>query len=334
PVAQLECRPGFVPVGLGGRVGALIDRLAVQCRALSCFGNPGGQCAGNPSYEYWTDGFGGEGGGPWTGSCPDGNVLVGVGATEDAPSSWMYSLAPRCAPFGAVMSGGATPTQLASVGSYWAGAPATRDCAGGKVLTGFQARSHVDRGELVTGVQPICSADLKGFRSYLGGQGGEASVLRCPNGFRAIGTVQNSQGGAINAFGLLCGPSDLDGAATPDSQVVVAHGGYWHYPGSLPVPAMVEPLAGAHLPPFAAVRRCDGYLLGVTTRADTVVRYINNLMCSEGSTLGNYTYKPVGVGNPIAGVYRAQSCPFFRPIDALYVRHGWSTDGFSLHCRE
>ncbi|WP_163994969.1 hypothetical protein [Pyxidicoccus caerfyrddinensis] len=332
PVAQLACRPGYAAVGLRGRSGDLIDRLAVQCRAFSCFGNADAQCAGDTRYEHWTDEFGGEGGGAWTASCPSGYVLMGVGATDNPVDGWVHSLAPRCAPFSSVMSGSPTPVQLPGGGNPAWGSPAERNCASGQFLVGFQARSRDSR--FVTGLQPICSTDLKRFTPYMGGQGGGDTVLRCPTGFRAIGTVQNFESEAINAFGLLCGPSALSGSATPDNQVVIARGGYWHYSAWLPVPAMVEPLSSAHLPASAVIKRCDGYLLGIQGRTDTFVRNIDNLLCSEGSTILEYTRKPVAVGNASAGTFRTQRCPLFRPVDGMYLRNGWLTDGFSLHCGE
>jgi hypothetical protein len=42
----------------------------------------------------------------------------------------------------------------------------------------------------------------------------------------------------------------------------------------------------------------------------------------------------MNVGSPNAGYYRAQQCSLFKPIDGLYIRTGWLTDGFSIHCAE
>lgn len=234
-VGQLTCRPGYAAVGMRGRSGDLIDRLAVQCRALSCFENNGAGCANNPIYEYWTDEFGGTGGGAWDIRCPNGQLMVGVDASDNTSTGLLHSIGPRCATYGDVVAAAPAPTTVSRAGNVSLGNFARRDCSPGKVLSGFQARSSDAR--YVTGVQPVCSSELVGIPRYLGGQGGGDQVLRCPVDYHAIGTVQNADAGAINSFGLLRGPRALRGDQTPASQIVVARGGYWHYPMWRGVPA-------------------------------------------------------------------------------------------------
>lgn len=333
PTAQLTCKPGYLAVGLRGRSGDLIDRLAVQCRALSCFDGSSNTCAGNSTYEYWTDEFGGDGGGPFTRSCPSGKVLVGVDAKHDMFGGLIHSIAPRCATYtNALASVGAVDYQGPLAGHPTNGAAALRDCPAGEVLVGFQARSHVTN--FLTGLQPICSADPVRYRWYTGGQGGGDTALTCPTGQRAIGTVQNTHpDNAINAFGLLCAPNGMTGASAPDSQITVVHGGFWHYGAGLQAPAAAEPRTSVHLPPNAIYHRCQGYLLGVQARHDGIVWSIDSMRCSEGSTANSYTVKPVNIGNQTMGFARVQSCPDLRPVDGLFIRSGWLTNGFALHCR-
>jgi hypothetical protein len=333
PMGQLACRPGYVAVGLQGGAGYAIDRLAVQCRALSCFGHGAPACEGVPAYEYWTDHFGGNGGAAFTSTCPAGQVLVGVSARHNDVDGWIHGLAARCAPRSTVVSGGPLVTQLAWAGSPWWGADAVRDCGGTRTLVGFQARSA--DGITVTSLQPICSTDMARHQTYMGGHGGGDTTLRCPVGLHAIGTVQNTESGGINAFGLLCGPRNLRGDATPNDRIVVVRGGYMHYGTWRGVPPMVEPLASARLPASAVSVRCPTYMTGLEGRVGTWIERIDALRCATGVLSPSFTRVPVNVGTASASsYYQGQWCGAFKPVDGLYIRTGWLTDGFALRCGE
>lgn len=145
--------------------------------------------------------------------------------------------------------------------------------------------------------------------------------------------MQNAaSGGGINVFGLLCGPRSQNGSATPDSQLVVARGGYMHFGMWSGVPAMVEPYPSAHLPPGVVVSRCGTYLTGIAGRVNGGLERVDSLRCATGVINPPSTSVTVNVGATSAGYYRAQSCGVFQHVDALYVRSGWLTDGISLRC--
>jgi len=336
PLAALACKPGYTAVALRGRSGALVDDLAVKCQALGCFTAPGGTC----NQTYWTDDFGGTGGVAFEADCAGGSLLTGIQGQQD-PGIVVTSLQPRCNTFLNVKAGStAGVTALGSFGG--AGTAAYTDaCPGSQTLVGFQARTSDARW--VTGLQPICSNDLARMAAYVGGTGGIVNDLSCPAGSIATGVMYQTDPAhtSIAFSGVLCAPQATvqAGQAVTDDKIVVAHGTTQDNNAGIVVPAMVEPLIGAHTPssptanPVKTATCPTGYALsrisgGVSTG---VLGSITTLGCRRLANTAQTATVSVNAGNLSLAVVNS-SCPGTAIVDGLYTQSGALTDGIAAHC--
>jgi len=202
PMGLLACRAGFIATGLVGRGGDLVDELALQCSAISCFYGSG------PCESYETDLFGGGGGSDYFDSCPPGQALTSFAGFQDA--NGLRSISAQCRSFDTVRS--LPPTYSGSnlyiVGNQFGflrtGTPYVGSCAKDRILTGLVVRSADAR--FVTGVQEICSAYPGGYSTYAGGKGGSGYGLSCPANYLLVGTAQRRASDGIDHFAILCAP--------------------------------------------------------------------------------------------------------------------------------
>jgi hypothetical protein len=343
PIAQMACKPGYVAVGLRGRAGSLIDQLAVHCRAVAYYG-------GAPGDDYWTDYFGGDGGGTWSEDCPFPSVLAGINAQTVSTGPTLASLQGLCKNITELWQN--LPKQLPWVGGPGT-ASASAECATGQALMGFQARSY--NGRWVTGVQPICSHDPVGYGStsgpggYMGGMGGFATDARCPAGFVGTGIVYKPDPSdtSVAFLALECSPRSLvkQGMPVDDSLIWLAHGSAHDFMQNVDVPPMVEPSTQPHLPDDRGLLRSDcplGYVVsaidGATSTAHVPtgdVAALTQLFCRQidmpDGTPPAQVNTPLAVGNPVGATPSFVSCA--GEVDGLYVRTGSLTDGVALHCR-
>ena len=236
PAALLRCRLGYLPVGIRGRSGDLIDQLALKC-APDCLS---GQWHWLRRYLLhrrlrrirrrsirgcvpdWT----GPGRLQRIGRC-ELSVFAGrslCSTIEHRDSKPVH-------------------TSLPTRGGTRYGTAFAQACANNQAVIGVQARTSDKRW--VTGLQAICSSAVS-YTSYAGGSLGGPSSLTCPPGMLAIGTVQRPEGGSINVFGLLCASRAAvlrRERPTSIANRFVAHPGYMHYAGGFQVVSSVEPLA-------------------------------------------------------------------------------------------
>jgi hypothetical protein len=328
PIGQIECKPGYAPVGMKGRYGALIDQLALKCRALSCIANPSAPCGD----EYWTEAFGGEGGAAFSNECPAGHVMRSTFGFAD--QNLIFALGYGCRTLAGLNSGTGSAL-VSSVGNVNGGVAFARNCALGKALTGFQARTSDKR--YVTGLQPICTSETSGYRTYAGGTGGLGAALKCPYGHVAVGTVQHNEGQSINAFGVLCGPRNLVTAGTPlnSTHLQVAHGGFMHFGLGVQAYAVVEPLSEAHLPSSYVTAQCPtGHAVnGVFGNATSLLNSVTAVRCRDIRPNQSAVVTLFPMVGSIVGNEIAQTCDSGHVVDGLYTRYGWMTDGLAMHCR-
>ena len=337
PLGALECRPGYVPWGLTGRFGSLIDQLALKCVAYSCFDQPA-SCGDT----YTTDAFGGEGGGANQQSCVSGSVLVG--AQGQASSSLIYSIGGSCAPMSSVRADQTTTakTALAAMGAGGQGSAYSFDCGnrgeGGhdSLLKGFHARTSDKRW--VTGLFPVCEPLHQRGARYVGGSGGGMRYQQCPVDHVAVGTVQRAQGDSINVFGILCAHQATvkQGAGLPASALTLVRTSFANYAAGFINSEAVERYTSSHLPAGTSAVTCAaGYAM---TGADfrysftAFVNQVTSITCKDirpGRT-GTQTI-PVLEG-AATGVASASTCPFGGQVNGLYSRSGWLVDGVAMHC--
>lgn len=327
PAALLRCRVGYLPVGIRGRSGDLIDQLALKCAPIACLGSGIG-CADS----YYTDAFGGSGGGAFEDTCPTGQVLAGFSGSDDG--SYLYSLAGRCAALSSIKDSKPVFTSLPTHGGTRYGTAFAQACANNQAVIGVQARTSDKRW--VTGLQAICSS-AGSYTSYAGGSLGGPSSLTCPPGMLAIGTVQRPEGGNINVFGLLCASRAAvlrRERPTSIANRFVAHPGYMHYAGGFQVVSSVEPLGSVHLPAGASYAYCPSgqALAAVQGLFGSYVNHIASLTC-ERLAEDSQSFVAVGIGGT-TGTYKSLNCPAGEVVDGFYTRSGWLTDGFLLKCRK
>ena len=336
PSGRLQCADGYLPIGIVGRAGSLIDQLALRCRAESCLHHPGTTCAD----EYTTDPFGGDGGSAFSRTCPAGSVIAGL--TGDADYWRVRSIRVECASFDSVASGGLTWTSsLGTVGSNlgsisW-GSPYSRLCDPGQLLLGLDARTWSTG--LVTALQPICGSS--GLTDYAGGTGGTAHALRCPAGTIAIGSVQsaaqtNAGTTQVGLFGIVCGPEAdvVANKAHDTSKYTVVHGSVWGTNDGLLVPAGRQPLAGGYYPAGTGMDLCPpGYALTeVNVQSGAMLDRARYQRCNRQTGSASSVVHWLNIGGT-GGTARTLGCPTGQVADGLYVRSGWRTDGLALHCR-
>jgi len=336
PLAALTCKPGYVADGYRGGAGYVIDRLAVRCRALSCYDGGGADCD-----AYWTDHFGGDGGSPFEATCSDGEVLIGLWGKE-VPNVELRQFSGLCTPY--------VNVRVSSyIGSHYVGTIAGNDfgrmdvgdtvyrwCSSGLALSGFQARST--NLNLVTGLQPVCM-DLSARTAYVGGHGGQQVSLSCPKDYVATGTLQNeTEAGTVNGFGLVCSPRYrvTDGLPLDPSQQVVIHGTAWNYALWSPLPAMQEPRQQVHMPQGTYERTCNVFgntfgLSGLVVEASSLIDRISYLHCTNAANNNERVYAPVRPGEGNSGYYLR--CPAGQPwVKGMTARTGWLLDGLALEC--
>jgi hypothetical protein len=338
PVALLECRPGYVPVGIRGRFGDLIDQLQLRCRAYSCFDQPA-TCGD----EYYTEPFGGNGGGPLEQTCPNDSVLVG--AHGKANTSFIYSFGAACAPMARVRSGEARAfkTQITpAMGTGTQGTAYSFDCAQRDAgsrdnwIQGFQARTI--HKQWVEGLQPICNERLQRLTPYAGGSSGGGVLQRCPHGQVAIGSLTRAQGGNINVFGLLCAnqASVKAGSTIADSAITLVRPSFMNYAAGFVTGIAVEPYTSRHMPSGTTRTNCPtGHAMsGVAFRYGSFVNRISSLTCKNirPNQTGTQTVT-VGIGGD-TGTSTTLTCPFGGQANGLYSRSGWLMDGMALHCTD
>jgi hypothetical protein len=339
PVGLLQCRPGYVPAGLSGRFGSLIDQLSLRCVAYSCFDRP--ESCGD---AYTTDAFGGNGGGPLSQTCASDSVLVGASVLAD--SGFIYSLSSRCAPMARVRTNEVRSftTQISPpMGAGGQGNSVTIDCAqrGATLrdswLTGFQARTSDKRW--VTGLHPICDELQHRAAPYVGGAGGGMLFEKCPVGHVAVGTVQRDEGGAVNVFGLLCAIQSnvVAGDTHLDSELTLVRTSFADYATGIIVGQGVERLASAHLPTGGSSRfNCSpGYAMtGVTVAYDGLIKRVVSFTCKNirPGQSGTET-RTVNVGGS-GGTVASSTCPFGGLVNGLYARSGWFADGVAMSCSD
>jgi hypothetical protein len=322
--ARLACEPGYVAVGVSARIGFFVDKLSVKCRAISCID----QSCSAPEDEYWTDGFGGTGGGHLDLTCPDGQVMVGFHGREDVGQT-VRTFGLRCAPWLAARLGSSQRTSLDHWGSHQ-GTFYTSDCAGTETLIGFQARTNQPELRWITGLRAICSGEAAGIMTQMGGLGGRAVLLACPEGTSPTGTLQNFADSRINAFGVVCSPSGTNTASW------VARGGYMNFDGGFRVWPNVERYATRKLPSGTNEASCPvgSNLFGIEANVDSGVRRIHSIICRRRSD-GLNTWVPVGVGTATPGSnLRESRCFTVSSARGVYLRYGFGTDLIGMHCRK
>jgi hypothetical protein len=331
PEAKLACRLGFLPVGIIGRSGALIDFLTVKCSPIPCILNGIG-CANN----YNTDPFGGNGGVPWESTCAADSVLVGFKGTHD--SGYIRSLGGRCSRLSSLRTGSATVVDLGVYGDTGTGSSYAFTCGTGNALTGVQARSSDKRW--VTGLQSICGS-VRSYSNYVGG-GGSAGFgsFSCPSGTIAVGTIVNedtSMPGAVNMFGLICADRTAVAASQNPSTIAnrqVIHTSYYWSAYSTVFPAALETWATVHIPSGnQAITYCPaGYAIrNISTWSSPYLNRVNSIRCLK---LSNTQTSTVTVG--IGGATGTQSwidCQNTEIVDGMVFRSGSLTDGVMLKCR-
>jgi hypothetical protein len=323
----LECPSGYVATGIGGRSGALVDQLYLQCRPTACVAG-GGTCA-----EQWTGSFGGHGGGAFTSVCPAGAVITGVVGTNDPTR--VTSLAVQCGSLTSVRGGRAPAIINPSTGATKFGGAGptawTRSCATGKALTGLVARTTDERW--ITGLSPVCTAEPARVSAHVGGYGGPMQPLSCPEGMVAVGTAETTFASSwVRGFGLICaGRSRLSAALTDDEQVVThsqfqVDEDHWSYRTASYDRYVYIPM------PWDRRSRCPSgtYLTGINVRSGSYVDRIESLVCAPSETQPTRTVA-VGVGGA-GGSARVASCPGRRAVTGLVVSSNHWLDGFALTC--
>jgi hypothetical protein len=337
PAALLQCRPGYVPAGLSGRFGDLIDQLSLRCVAYSCFDRP--ETCGD---AYITDAFGGNGGGPLSQACANDSVLVGI--TGKQSGTGISSIAGTCAPMARIRSNEVDTftTTLPVMGTGSTGTPygqscKRRDSLHDSWLNGFQARTTDKRW--VTGLHPFCDEKSHHAAPYVGGTGGYMTFQKCPLGHVAVGTVQRDEGGAVNVFGLLCAVQGNVVAGDPpiDSELTVVRTSFADYATGIIVSHGVERLTSAHLPTAGTNRvKCSpGYAMtGVTVAHDGLIKRVVSFTCKDirPGQSGTQT-QTVNVGGS-GGTVASSTCPFGGLANGLYARSGWFADGVAMSCTD
>ncbi|HEY5949998.1 MAG TPA: hypothetical protein VIV40_31100, partial [Kofleriaceae bacterium] len=333
PVGLLQCKPGWVPTGIAGRSGWLIDQLRVRCQPINCL-ETGNSAA---CESYWTDELGGDGGVPFTQVCQNNAVITGIDGLEYMPSgSFFYDVNAvqiRCSDFQQRKAGDASSAPAATMaGATWFGTPYTRKCDSGQILTGFEARSS-DRRWL-TGLQPIC-ASVDRFTRYIGGQGGAPNTLRCPHGTIATGTIQRSNGWVVDQFALLCTREAVVNAAGDPraNEMWVVQAGFRDTNGTPYTPRVSTYAEYLETAPavMGTERLCgNGYKLGgLMLNAGALIDKVRWLSCAPAQGAGSWIAESVDVGGSGGGTALV-SC--VNGVDGLFIRNGDLLDGLALRC--
>jgi hypothetical protein len=337
PLGQVACQPGYFAIGLGGRSGALVDQLSVHCQALSCFYT--GTCAG--TNQYWTDGFGGPGGGAFDTECPSGSIVTGVLA-QTVSGTTLSALQAECTPIASVVDNQSNRSYLSWVGGAGS-AQVDNSCATNKSLVGFQTRSYDARW--VTGIQTICSDDVGHFGPYMGGTGGGTADLTCPVGYVGTGLAYttDSANSSIAFTGLLCAPSAAvrAGVAIPDQQLWIAHGQAHDYTTGVNVPALVEPFPGSHIPTGVQRVNCpngDGLIAlygAVSTQSLStgVVSAYTGVSCRQLVWPNAVRFIGISGAGTVSGATQESSGCQHGYFNGFYSQSGWLTDGIAPHCQ-
>jgi|GEM_PF-1891928 len=327
PVAQLQCKIGYAPVGMKGRAGWLVDQLQLKCSPIRCI-KTGLGCA----ESYYTDSFGGAGGAAFEDTCPSGQVLAGFEGAEDA--SAITTLTGLCASYTALAAGSPTYTRLATHGGAYPGAAFSQNCGNTGMVDALQLRTTDKR--FITGMQATCISTTS-YSNYAGSGGGGAASLQCPPGNVAIGTYQRALDGGLNLFGLICANRQRVTQSWPPTQMpgmTVAHTGFY-YPGFGVIGvAAVEPYETVHLPPDSTAAWCPvGYALNaVHVYSNSFINRVDGIGCvSIAGSTPSTVFVPVRVGGATGG-YSTLRCPSQTPIKAFYARSGWLTDYLLMQC--
>jgi hypothetical protein len=335
PIGLLECKPGYVPAGLSGRFGDLIDQLSMRCMAYSCFDRP--ETCGD---FYVTDAFGGSGGGALGQACANDSVLFG--AHGKASDTHIFSVGSKCAPMSWLRqnSSRARGTDLAGMGNGNGGFAYDVDCAARGAgqrdswLKGFQARTTDKR--FVTGLHPVCDEDRHRAAPYVGGSGGGMTFQKCPVGQVAIGTIQRNQDGLINVFGILCGAQAAVGTgfAVPDHLITLVRTSFAHYQAGFVNSHAVERYSSRHVPSGTTRANCSpGYAMtGVSIKYTDRLTHVTSITCKDIRQGGASTQTvSVNVGGNV-GTSASSTCPFGGLVNGLYARSGWLVDGVAMSC--
>ncbi len=244
PRALLQCEDGFALTGIRGRAGWLIDELAVRCSPVSCL-QQGQAC----DAEYWSDAFGGEGGGgtAFEEVCAAGQSAIYM-QSRDTPGASVHEMTLMCADHRAwtkdhtFAPGYTIFNTVGNVGGTRSdGTRLLGDvCDDSGVLVGFEARSNLigaDTRRWLTGLQPICSGAVEDS-DYLGGTEDEAVRVSCPDDMIAVGVTgaEAIYNDLVGVLGLICMPEVfVDAGWFPGSwALTVAHGGGSDALGSYP----------------------------------------------------------------------------------------------------
>lgn len=335
-IGQLECKDGYLPIGVRGTADSLVRSLGLRCRSWACFER-------GCTADYETDVFGATDlGTAFNHVCPAGQVLVGMDGRHYAGQS-LREVAFKCAPYTGLRDGSSAPAStLPAVGnnnggsSY--GSTFSKSCEDGRYLAGVQARGLF--GSLIAGLQPICSKDLTMLGQYAGGTGGDGELFRCPPGQIAVGTAQKaSPYSRVGFFGVLCAPRATveAGASLSLAETVIAHGSY--YDTGVVYPASVErwDQFAAYNPYYGSVntRLCSAgnALRYLYLRAASLIDRIDRIGCVQVSVGTGHEYFDVDVGG-MGGSALISRCDYYDEVaDGLYIRSGWETDAVSLHCQ-
>ena len=344
PRALLQCQDGYAVTGIRGRAGWLIDELRVRCTPNSCLQTDQG-CAS----EYWTEPFGGEGGGgtAFEETCAVGQSVMFI-QSRDTPGASVNELTLMCTDHRSwthdhVFSGS---TVFGTVGN----SSGTRNdgtrlrnsiCADHGVLLGFEARSNLtgtNSRRWLTGLQPICSGPVADS-DFFGGVDDLAERVSCPEGSIAVGVTGSESivADRVGVLGLVCmdEAAVASGALPTNSQLTVAHTTGSDQVGLYPALSRDFDVYAANAPAnvrtaiCSAGTRLDGMLI---YEHDEQLDGVWQARCRNYDGSGSITTVQVELGQTPANAY-ALGCGG-EVVTGMQVHASWFVEGLGLECAE
>jgi hypothetical protein len=202
-----SCGAGELAVGIEGREGDFIDKIAVRCQSMDLLGA-----------VSTAAGFGGEGGGPdGPYDCPRGQALTGFTGTVTDDNVYVRNVVIACAsiPLGGDGRLGGFPTTNAE----------STTCPEGAFATGVSGTlGSIGPNPIVGTAQMTCVGGVDAANTLGTGTGGTAASTSCSAGQIAVG-IEGKEGDFIDNLAVRCQAADLSGAITTAAEYGGVGGG-------------------------------------------------------------------------------------------------------------